>query len=459
MQRLDLEPTIKNIFSTFIENKIDRNEDVFSFIELLSEINENYSIALDGQWGSGKTFFVKQIIMILDALDGRYSLDYEDKYKTIIDKLPQELRENELKHFPVYFDAWANDNDDDPLLSILYCIAKNYDIKLPSEENWKKLFVEIADIALDNPITTSVTLGANKIIKTSIRRAGTIKKTFEGENLFERIEKSKNIEERINKFFDNLVINEENVRIVIFIDELDRCKPNYAVQLLERIKHYMIHEKITFVFSTNLTELSHTIQQCYGNDFGGYKYLEKFFVEIHELQELTAEQLIKLYGFSSREYKDFVLHYFIREYDVPLRSSLKMSQKIKKHFSKIVAYPYDEGLSNFFFLKDNIFIPYLICLKIYNDDNYRKFISGETADFDMILQEVVRIPFLSKIISGSSESPDERLVLENFKKTYIQIFRNRKINQPYSEESLSIASITIPKNARDQILNQIQKIK
>lgn len=64
---------------------------------------------------------------------------------------------------------------------------------------------------------------------------------------------------------------------LIFIDELDRCKPDYAIRLLERIKHYFDDERITFVFSVNLTQLQWTVKGYYGSSFDATGYLEKFF--------------------------------------------------------------------------------------------------------------------------------------------------------------------------------------
>ena len=48
---------------------------------------------------------------------------------------------------------------------------------------------------------------------------------------------------------------ERGNRLIIFIDELDRCKPTFAVHLLEQIKHYIFDDRITFVFSINLEQL------------------------------------------------------------------------------------------------------------------------------------------------------------------------------------------------------------
>lgn len=67
MKKHDLKPNDDNIRTTFIRVSICRNKDIFKFIKIIDSINESYSIALDSYWGSGKTFFVKQIKMILDA--------------------------------------------------------------------------------------------------------------------------------------------------------------------------------------------------------------------------------------------------------------------------------------------------------------------------------------------------------------------------------------------------------
>ena len=69
----------------------------------------------------------------------------------------------------------------------------------------------------------------------------------------------------------------DNERLVIFIDELDRCRPTYAVKLHERVQRFFDNEKITFVFSVNLLELRNTIKKFYGANFDGDRYLDRFF--------------------------------------------------------------------------------------------------------------------------------------------------------------------------------------
>lgn len=60
MKSIELQPNKENLLRTFELDAIERNVDIYRFINLLNAIEDNCSVALDGAWGSGKTFFVKQ---------------------------------------------------------------------------------------------------------------------------------------------------------------------------------------------------------------------------------------------------------------------------------------------------------------------------------------------------------------------------------------------------------------
>ena len=70
MDFLTLKPTSENIMSTFETDLISRNSDVLRMASLLQNVDGGVSIALDAKWGAGKTFFVKQLKMVLDAYNG-----------------------------------------------------------------------------------------------------------------------------------------------------------------------------------------------------------------------------------------------------------------------------------------------------------------------------------------------------------------------------------------------------
>ena len=67
MQNYELKLTDENILQTYLDNSIGRNDDIFRFAYILNNIEDSCSIAIEGDWGSGKSFFVKQLKMFLDA--------------------------------------------------------------------------------------------------------------------------------------------------------------------------------------------------------------------------------------------------------------------------------------------------------------------------------------------------------------------------------------------------------
>ena len=64
--------------------------------------------------------------------------------------------------------------------------------------------------------------------------------------------------------------------LVVTIDELDRCRPTYAVELLEVAKHLFNVERIVLVLAINRKELAHSVQALYGDRFDALGYLRRF---------------------------------------------------------------------------------------------------------------------------------------------------------------------------------------
>lgn len=66
MRSIDLKPTDENIINTILTNSMGRNNGVYNFVRMLNSQYGSISIAVDGKWGSGKTFFIKQCKLVLD---------------------------------------------------------------------------------------------------------------------------------------------------------------------------------------------------------------------------------------------------------------------------------------------------------------------------------------------------------------------------------------------------------
>lgn len=289
MKRTALDPTFENILETIKENRFGKNEDIVSFIKMMKNTEGAFNIALDGGWGTGKTFFIKQTKMAMDFLSGQYKEDYDTEEQSKIETL---FSENSIvKEFrqrswrvgistandfekenwrTVYFDAWDHDSDEDPIGSLAYELA---------------LCGNGIDTTQINALNT-----LNKLIR--IKTGLDISDLITHDSLIEEIKNERNVRKGIEKKIDD-IIGERADRIIIFVDELDRCNPSYAVRLLERIKHYFNHERILFVFALNAEQLQHTIKAYYGSEFQGIGYLDKFFDLWMPMPEIKYDELLK----------------------------------------------------------------------------------------------------------------------------------------------------------------------
>ena len=369
MKSLDLTPTNENVYNSLINDSIGRGEFVRQFVKMLNAIEDNCTIALEGNWGSGKTFFVKQVKMVLDAHNPNYQpvngFLTEERRKVIKEKCSEFNAEDgstELKpQLCVYYDAWQNDNDEDPILSLVYSIVK----EIGSDFSFKKN-------STLNIFSELINLVCNKDISK-------LKKALKGENALELIKETKDEAEKVSEFLQSL-LPEVGERLIVFVDELDRCKPSYAVKLLEKIKHYFLDEEITFVFSVNINELQHTIKKHYGSDFDATRYLDRFFDLRATLPKFDLEKYYANIGFELNENMfNYVCASVINKYQFEMRNIAKYIRLAKIAVPKSVR----KGDMLFVQEKSTLFIysiyliPIMIGLKLTDTKRFENFVNGK----------------------------------------------------------------------------------
>ena len=115
MRSFELKPSHDNLLNTLVNDSIGRNKDVFLFADIINSISDACSIALDGSWGSGKTFFVKQTKMLLEAHNPFVNVLNDDDRATIISACTFRKDVDFEPQVCVYYDAWENDNDNEPM--------------------------------------------------------------------------------------------------------------------------------------------------------------------------------------------------------------------------------------------------------------------------------------------------------------------------------------------------------
>ena len=396
-----IEAQDRNILSALQKDSFQRNRLTINFIRQLSNAQGPLSVSLDGPWGSGKTFFVKEAKMLIDNIDS------EDAFWK---KLRADLNGEDLARIhdiiPVYYDAWQNDNDTDPILSILYSIAENEEIKeragIP-----KKIDREKMKAALENILCLAVDVGINPLASKVLKGIKSFVGSWTRPELFNAYEKqqkaNKSLRSAIEEFFVDiresycLTETEQELnqkKIIIFIDELDRCRPDFAVRLLERIKHYANLTNVIFVMSTNLNELQYMIRNVYGEGFNAARYLDRFF-DIHMiLPEIQDDVIFAYFNIFSNMKNEIVLRAIVRYFKMSLR---EISRYIKWYrMVELDENPRFTGklFNGWCFCVYYVF-PYMIALKLINLSRYQLFVSGDS-------QEVAR--FASFITDTMSDT-------------------------------------------------------
>ena len=422
MKKLDLQPTDNNIRDCFIKNTIGRNKDILNFIRILDAIDENYSIALDSYWGSGKTFFVKQVKMILDSLSER-AYTYVEGKEQILNCWKTLSKNTEIKSYAtIYYDAWKNDADDDPIYSLIYQIVQDTHVEKGLKEK-----VSIEDVLIVAGKITSAIAGIDP---------NDMAEALKKKDFLDKIRERQEIDSRIEEFLEK-VIPENCDRLLIIIDELDRCNPSFAVKLLERIKHYFNNDKITFVFSVNLSELQITIRNYYGNEFNSSRYLDRFFDLRISLPPIEMDKFI-IYALNS--IPDFantdIIISVIKTQNMQMRDCLKYISTMKL-LQKFLSINYhtpienSRGYANYFLVQ--FIIPILVAERICNISLYSAFISGNdssllnnyTKKIDISADEYFDICRLLIEVPSDENNKNETLFVGNLNEFYNALMKRK----------------------------------
>ena len=367
MDSFELIPTEENLIKALNEDLLQRNKDLVYFYNLILAQEGACSIALDGRWGSGKTFFVKQSMLLINAKNPMSDMD-EDKKGNIVNTLPFPRQTDEMQlnyDVAVYYDAWENDNDTDPVLSLVYEIIKQLGINYAFEDG-----------------SNTFKLASSILEALTGRNIDDIIENLKSENPLAKIKEEKDLHDNITKFFSELLAERGN-RLVIFIDELDRCKPSYAVQLLERTKHYLCDDRITFVFSVNLEELQHTIKHYYGNTFDACRYLDRFFDMRISLPPADKSAFYRVMGLESSYILEKVCRKVIDTYNMELREATRFYRQVKTaayeptHESRKWDFSFSEGRGKHLLMM--YVVPILVGLKIVDISLYNEFVGGRNS--------------------------------------------------------------------------------
>ena len=257
------------------------------------------TIAVDAPWGVGKSTF---LWMWINAL--------KENNAALLDEATEQPANSRKLILPIYYNAWENDFCDSALAPLLFSFCAMVDRK--QDEKHSCLKEDVIKKVISTSLGLLAAVGVKLKTKDDIlaQAAGHVAEvTTSGiiSALSKRAHAADDTPEKnsIGYVYDQQLQAREDFRkalmelvqqfggVYIFIDELDRCKPSFAIDTLDAIKHYFDIPGLTFIFGVDMLQLGHAISGRYGYNYDAEGYLSKFFEHHIMLPTPTAEQMIK----------------------------------------------------------------------------------------------------------------------------------------------------------------------
>jgi len=243
---------------------------------LVQNIDEPLVIALDAPWGSGKSIFVKQWAGLVRS-----------RGATVIE-----------------FDAFRSDHYEDAFLAISADVHATAKKQLGGNETTTRKFLSRAKkvgVAL-SPMMARVTArvgtagflsledveASGEALKAAAKAIGDESAKALEKAVSDRLRKAneeravldvfrESLSELASKLAESTAETSGEYPLVVIVDELDRCRPPFALSVIERIKHLFSVPRVCFILVTHLPQLEQSVQGAYGTTFDAHTYLEKFY--------------------------------------------------------------------------------------------------------------------------------------------------------------------------------------
>lgn len=232
---------------------------------MVSRSTDELVVSLDGKWGEGKTTFVK----MWQGL----------------------LKENGVPS--IYIDAFQNDYTEDAFISIASAITSYVDLHSTEAEKISDFSNKAKSVGV-RLLSWSAKIGIKAVTLGVIKESDIEALSEIGDQVAadasetvaslvkERLSAHAKENELIQSFRESLseipaTLKDNNSgRLVVIIDELDRCRPSFAVEVLEKIKHLFSVKNVVFVLVMHKEQLEEAIKCVYGSNIDAHTYLQKF---------------------------------------------------------------------------------------------------------------------------------------------------------------------------------------
>lgn len=235
---------------------------VLTVIDTLAKNKRSCCFAIDGEWGAGKSF-------VLDMIKNQ-----------LADIQSEETNDN--RYFLFDYNCWQYDYYDEPSVAIISAMLDTIEeqIRVLSEDDkkdflaaWGMVKVRLLDIVGK---FTEDRIGVNvaELYRELGENRSQIEEEFAQKHEFDELFKFKKTIEEARTILTEIA---QDQTIILVVDELDRCIPEYAIKVLERLHHLFDGiPNIIVMIAIDSKQLEHSIKQIYGEETSVENYLKKF---------------------------------------------------------------------------------------------------------------------------------------------------------------------------------------
>lgn len=357
----------------FANDKLDRKESAEILTEFVLSSKEPMVICIDAPWGQGKTTFLRM--------------------------WEQHLKDNDIP--TLYFNAWENDFTDDAFVSLIGEIGllmANLDAS-QNEGKAREYYEKAKQVGLglvkrSIPIAAKLaTAGILDLDKMTEQALSSFAESVAKDQIekYERAKKTLGVfRQHLSEFAESISI-EENKSLVFIIDELDRCRPTYSIEILEKAKHFFNVSNIIFVLGADKEQLGHSIKAVYGRDINVNGYLRRFIDFDYLLPSPEKGKFVNSL-FSQYAFRDYfstkksentryegeqALEIFTELFDI-----YQLTLREQTHCCSLLSLSIRTTPSNYKLFP--LFLGLLIVLKVKQPEVYKRFISGSLSPIQLV---------------------------------------------------------------------------
>ncbi|WP_081087250.1 KAP family P-loop NTPase fold protein [Burkholderia pseudomultivorans] len=256
---LTLPHASEDVSTPFSGDQLGRGVLATQLSDFILRLGNGAVIAIDSQWGGGKTWFGRNWAAKLT----------EDGHKV------------------AFINAFEQDYTEDPFLLIAAELSALLDSTHGQKKRLLKKAAAVAVACLPVTAKAVVSAGSKFVLgnidlpaefEEAVKKAESKSEEFVQHWVERKLENYKKEQESLASFRAALaqMAATEDKPVVVFVDELDRCRPDFAVRLIERIKHFFETPNVVFVLLIHREQLNRAIAGVYGQTTDGAAYLSKF---------------------------------------------------------------------------------------------------------------------------------------------------------------------------------------